>query len=138
MRDSDNSASNPLARLVKRHVDLDVYRRAFEAAMRIFDLTNKFPKEEAYSLTDQIRRASRAVCANVANAWRQRRSEAAFIAGLADSESAAAETQTWVQFAVQCEYMTQDIGEELYHEYDEILGLLIEMITNSGDWVLRK
>lgn len=137
MSGSDN-AGNPLSRLVKRHVDLDVHCRAFEAAMRIFELTHNFPKEETDSLTAPLRLTARSVCTKVADAWRQRRSEAALIAGLAHAESAAAETQTWIQFAVRCEYLPREAGEDLYHEYDEILALLLDMIANSSDWVLRK
>jgi four helix bundle protein len=104
--------------------------------MRIFALTKEFPTEEKYSLTDQIRRSSRSVCANLAEAWRKRRYEAAFVAKLGDSEAEAAETQTWIQFAVRCEYITREKGEELFREYDAILGMLISMIRNPADWVL--
>lgn len=76
--------------MVVRHQELDVYRKAFEAAMQIFELSKSFPKEETYSLTDQIRRSSRSVCANLAEAWRKRRYEPAFIAKLSDSEGEAA------------------------------------------------
>ena len=126
------------SRLVKRHTDLDVYNRALEAAMRLFELSRKFPKEEIYALTDQMRRASRSVCANLAEAWRKRRYEAAFVAKLGDSEAEAAETQTWIQFAVRCEYLSRDVGEELFREYDAILGMLVAMITKPEAWVLPK
>jgi four helix bundle protein len=122
--------------LVKRHTDLNVYQRAFEAAMRIFELTRKFPKEETYSLTDQIRRSSRSVCANLAEAWRKRRYEAAFVAKLGDSEAEAAETQTWIRFSVRCEYLTREVGEEIFREYDAVLGMLVAMITKPDEWVL--
>lgn len=79
---------------ISRHQDLNVYKRAFAAAMRIFELSKNFPKEEIYSLTDQIRRSSRSVCANIAEAWRKRRYEAAFVAKLNDAEGESAETQT--------------------------------------------
>ncbi len=81
---------------VTTHRDLDVYRKAFDAAMQIFELSRSFPMEERYSLTDQVRRSSRSVCANLAEAWRKRRYEAAFICKLSDSESEAAETQVWL------------------------------------------
>jgi len=77
---------------IHRHTDLDVYTKAFQSAMDIFQFTKEFPKEETYSLTDQIRRSSRSVCANIAEAWRKRRYEAAFVAKLSDAESEAAET----------------------------------------------
>jgi four helix bundle protein len=86
-------ASMPSEMKIQRHTDLDVYCKAFEAAMRIFEASKRFPKEETYSLTDQVRRSSRAVCGNIAEAWRKRRYEGAFIAKLSDSETEAAETQ---------------------------------------------
>jgi four helix bundle protein len=79
---------------IQSHLDLDVYQLAFESAMRIFELSKQFPKEETYSLTDQIRRSSRSVCANIAEGWRKRRYEAAFVNKLTDAEAEAAETQT--------------------------------------------
>ena len=78
---------------------------AFKAAMEIFELTKQFPKAETYSLTDQIRRASRSVSSNLAEAWRKRKYEVAFISKLSDSEGEAAETQTWLQFSVECKYL---------------------------------
>jgi len=106
--------------------------------MRIFELTKKLPREETYSLTDQIRRSSRSVCANLAEAWRKRRYEAAFVAKLGDSEAEAAETQTWIQFALRCDYISRGNGEEIFREYDAVLGMLISMITNPTHWVLSK
>src|SRR5215208_5591388 len=103
------------------HRDLEVYRKAFDAAMQIFDLSKSFPKEETYSLTDQIRRSSRSVCANLAEAWRKRRYEAAFRSKLSDSESEAAETQVWLEFAVKCGYLRREDATSLYQEYDEVL-----------------
>ena len=123
---------------VRRHTDLDVYRRAFEAAMTIFRLSKSFPKEETYSLTDQIRRSSRSVCANLAEAWRKGRYEAAFISKLGDSEAEAAETQVWLQFAVECEYLNRGSAAELYTEYDNILGMLVNMITHADQWTFKK
>jgi four helix bundle protein len=96
-------------RLVKKHTDLEVYQRGFAAAMRIFHLSKKFPKEEMYSLTDQVRKSSRSVCSGISEAWRKRRYEAAFISKLGESEAEAAETQTWIQFAVGCGYLPRDV-----------------------------
>jgi four helix bundle protein len=123
---------------VRRHSDLDVYKQAFEAAMSIFRTTKSFPKEERYSLTDQIRRSSRSVCANIAEAWRKRRYEASFVSKLSDSEAEAAETQTWIQFAVECEYIDRDQAKGLYQQYDAVLGMLVQMIANSKSWTLKK
>lgn len=89
---------------ILRHQDLVVYKKAIEAAMKIFELSKSFPKEETYSLTDQIRRASRSVPANIAEAWRKRRYKAAFIAKLNDAEGEAAETQTWLEISVRSGY----------------------------------
>ena len=100
---------------IKSHEDLVVYQKAFEAAMKIFKLSKKFPVEERYSLTDQIRRSSRSVCANLAEAWRKRRYKAAFIAKLSDCEAEASETQVWIKFAVKCEYL--DVKQENYTEF---------------------
>ncbi len=119
-----------------RHQDLEVYKKAFGAAMRIFELSKNFPKEETYSLTDQIRRSSRSVCANIAEAWRKRRYEAAFIAKLNDSEAEAAETQTWLEFSVRCEYMQKETGRELFKEYDEVISILVSISNNPQKWVL--
>lgn len=121
---------------ITRHQELDVYKKGFDAAMSIFDLSKSFPKEETYSLTDQIRRSSRSVCANISKAWRKRRYEAAFIAKLNDSEGEAAETQTWIEFAVACEYVDREMARELYKTYDEIIGKLVVMINNPSQWVL--
>lgn len=104
--------------------------------MRIFELSKSFPKEETFSLTDQMRRSSRSVCANLAEAWRKRRYEAAFVAKLNDSEGESAETQTWLEFSVRCEYMKKEIGRELFKEYDEIIAMLVNMINNPDQWVL--
>ncbi|MDF5708243.1 MAG: four helix bundle protein [Nostoc sp. S4] len=120
---------------IKDHKDLGIYKIAFEAAMKIFELSKKFPVEERYSLTDQIRRSSRSVCANLAEAWRKRRYEAAFIAKLNDSEAEAAETQTWIEFAVKCNYMNVEVGREIYANYNQVLSGLVNMINNPSPWL---
>jgi len=108
----------------------------FEAAMRIFEVTKEFPKEEKYSLTDQIRRSSRSVCANIAEAWRRRRYEGSFVYRLNDSEAEAAETQVWLEFAVKCGYLDPTIARELYATYDNVLGKLVTMICHPEQWVI--
>ncbi len=122
---------------IQRHTELDVYRKAFDAAMRIFDLSKQFPKEETYSLTDQVRRSSRSVCANIAEAWRKRRYEAAFVARLSDSETEAAETQVWLEFAVKCSYRGRDSAAMLYCDYDEVTRMLVSMINNPEAWTIK-
>ena len=118
------------------HRDLDVYKKAFDLAMEIFEISKKFPKEEMYSLTDQIRRSSRSVCANLAEAWRKRRYEAAFVSKLSDSEAESAETQTWLEFAVRCGYLSRNERASLYESYNHIIGTLVSMINHSSSWVL--
>ena len=122
---------------VKSHKDLRVYQTAFDAAMNIFELSKKFPVEERYSLTDQIRRSSRSICANLAEAWRKRRYEAAFVAKLIDSEAEAAETQTWIEFAVKCNYVNVEVGRELYGTYNQVIGSLVNMTNNPAPWLMK-
>src|SRR5262245_56957092 len=121
---------------IQTHRDPEVYQKAFDAAMRIFELSKPFPKEETYSLTDQVRRSSRSVCANLAEAWRKRRYQAAFISKLSDSEAEAAETQVWLEFAVKCGYMDRDEAASLYQVYDQVLRTLVGMITYPETWVI--
>lgn len=89
---------------IESHRELDVYKKSFVVAMDISNLSKGFPKEEIYSLTDQMRRSSRSVAANSAEAWRKRRYEAALIAKLSDAEGEAARTQVWIEFALRCEH----------------------------------
>ena len=119
---------------VRTHKDLRVYQRSFELAMRIFEISKGFPAEEKYSLIDQIRRSSRSVSANIAEAFRSRRYPKAFISKLGNAECEAAETQVWLDFALACKYLDQPTHEELYLEYDHILGMLVKMILNPNDW----
>ncbi len=96
MTKSESGETRTGRRVIRRHTELRVYTRAFDGAKQVFELSKGFPREERYSLTDQIRRSSRSVCANIAEAWRKRRYEAAFVSKLSDSEAEAAETQTWI------------------------------------------
>lgn len=125
-------------RKVVTHSDLDVYQKAFAAAMSIFAMSKAFPREETYALTDQIRRSSRSVCANLAEAWRRRRYEKAFISKLTDSEGEAAETQVWLEFAVRCEYVQADQARELYQMYDEIIRMIVSMTKHPNLWLLNE
>jgi len=123
-------------KLIRTHRDLEVYQRAFELAMRIFDETKSFPIEERYSLTDQIRKSSRSVCTNLAEAWRKRRYEASFVSKLSDAEAEAAETQVWTDFSVQCGYLKIEVGKELSDAYDNILGKIVSLINDPEPWLL--
>ena len=123
-------------KLIRTHKDLDVYKMAFEAAMQIFEKSRSFPIEERYSLTDQVRRSSRSVCANLAEAWRKRRYEASFLSKLSDAEAEAAETQVWLEFALKCGYLSENILQELSVAYDNILGKIVSLINNPQQWLL--
>ena len=112
---------------IRDHRKLDVYKLAFKCAMEIFEISKSFPKEEIYSLTDQIRRSSRSVCANISEAFRKRRYPKSFIAKLVDSEGEGAETQTWLQFASECKYMEKNVTNQLSGEYDNIIGKLLNV-----------
>jgi four helix bundle protein len=118
------------------HRDLEVFEKAFDAAMTIFELSKSFPKEEQYSLTGQIRRSSRSVCANLAEAWRKRRYRAAFISKLNDVEGEAAETQVWLEFSVKCGYMEREIAGTLYQVYHSLLGTVVGMINHPETWII--
>ena len=105
--------------------------------MQVFELAKAFQQEETYALTDQIRRSSRSVCANLAEGWRKRRYEKAFINKRADAEGEAAETQVWLTFAVKCSYLERDEATILYQRYREIIGTLVGMIHHPETWLLR-
>jgi len=107
--------------------DLKVYRKAFDSAMEIFELSKKFPKEETYSLTDQIRRASRSVCSNLSEGWRKRRYKAVFLNKLTDSGQEAAETQTWLEFSFHCKYIDEETFHKLDESYEHIFAMLKAM-----------
>ena len=107
--------------------DLDVYTLSFNVSMRIYEISKTFPKEETYSLTDQIRRSSRAVCANLAEGWRKRRYKAVFVNKLLDASQEAAETQTWLEFALKCGYIDQECFDKFNGDYEHIFAMLINM-----------
>ncbi len=107
--------------------DLEAYKLAFESAMEIFEISKSFPKEERYSLTDQVRRSSRSVCANLAEGWRKRRYKAVFVNKLTDSEQEAGETQTWLEFALKCKYINNETFKGLDEKYEHIFAKPITM-----------
>ncbi len=127
-----------MGKKIVTHLDLEVYQKAFSAAMEIFEVSKQFPKEEKYSLTDQIRRSSRSVTANLAEAWRKRRYEAAFVCKLSDAESEAAETQVWLQYCVKCDYLDRKKAEDLYKKYHEVLKMLVTMINHPQSWTIHR
>jgi four helix bundle protein len=95
--------------------------------MEIFELSKGFPNEEKYSLTDQIRRSSRSVCSNLSEGWRKRRYKAVFMNKLSDASQEAAETQTWLEFALRCNYVSAETFEKLDDRYDHIFAMLNSM-----------
>ncbi|MDZ4820705.1 MAG: four helix bundle protein [Planctomycetota bacterium] len=121
---------------IRSFKELRVWQNAMNSAMQIFEVTKTFPPEEKYSMTDQIRRSSRSVAANLSEAWRKRRYPAAFVSKLSDCEGEAAETQTWIEFAKRCNYLTEEQANELDQCYEEILGQLVRMINQPDAWVV--
>ncbi len=121
-------------KILKSHKDLDVYKLAYRLAVDIYNISKTFPKEERFSLTSQIRNSSRSVTANIAEAFRKRRYEKAFIAKLSDSEGESAETQTWLDFARDCRYITHETCKQYNNEYDHVIGMLVNMIKSPDKW----
>ena len=116
--------------------DLIVYQKSFKTAMDIYHLSKSFPLEERYSLTSQIIRSSRSVCGNIAEGWRKRRYPKLFENKLTDADGEATESQNWLNFALACEYISEDVYYKIYREYDEILSIITSMIINSDKWTL--
>ncbi|HIJ95424.1 MAG TPA: four helix bundle protein [Desulfuromonadales bacterium] len=135
---SESSGSKGQNLKIQNHKDLYVWQLAMDSAMHIYEATKKLPTEEKYSLVDQIRRSSRSVAANIAEAWRKRRYEAAFVAKLSDAEAEACETQTWLEFCKRCGYLPESRTTELDRMYDDILGKLIAMINGAKNWTIIK
>lgn len=123
-----------MAERIRTYKDLRVYQKTIEAALRIFQLTKGFPPEEKYSMADQMRRSSRSVSANIAEAWRKRRDKAAFISKLNDAEGEVCETQVWLEIAMRCSYLS---SSSLDQEYNEILGQLVRMIEDADKWLIK-
>ncbi|MBU2930029.1 four helix bundle protein [Winogradskyella psychrotolerans] len=112
--------------------DLLAYKKGFKLAMDIFQLSKEFPKEETYSLTDQIRRSSRSVCANLSEAYRKRRYPKHFISKLTDCDAENGETQTWLEFALACDYISNETYNNLLKESQDIANLINYMILNPN------
>ena len=105
--------------------------------MVIFEASKVFPQHERYALTDQVRRSSRSVCANITEAWRRRRYKGSFLLRLNDAEAEAAETQTWLEFAAECSYLDPSEAADLKLTYDQIIGKLVIMSRKPEAWLLR-
>lgn len=121
---------------IKTHKELRVYQLSFEAGMDVFRMSKLFPKEERYSLTDQIRRSSRSVSGNLAEAWRKRVYPKSFISKLVDCEGEAGETQVWLDYALACDYIDEEKHKLIFNKYDSILGMLVNMRINPSKWTL--
>jgi four helix bundle protein len=119
---------------VADYKDLRVYRLDFDSAMEIFELSKKFTAEEKFSLTDHVRRSSRSVCTNMAEAWRKRRYEAAFVSKLGDSDGEAAETEVHLAFALRCGYLPPDKHTALMDQYDHLCRQLRKMMDDAPSW----
>lgn len=122
---------------IRHFRELDVYKLGMESAMRIFQSSKSFPDGEKYSLTDQIKRSSRSVCANIAEAWRKRRYPNAFVSKLSDADSEAAETQVWLEFALKCGYLDEKPYYDLDKACDYIMGKLVNMIVHPEQWRIK-
>ncbi|HEU5290743.1 MAG TPA: four helix bundle protein [Cyclobacteriaceae bacterium] len=118
--------------------ELTVYKKAFALAMEIFELTKEFPKEERYSLIDQIRRSSRASCSCVAEAYRKRDYSAYFVSKSSDADMENSETQTWLDFSLACSYITEDQFKNLLEKSEEVGKLLNHMIENPDKYKRKK
>ncbi|MEL6383267.1 MAG: four helix bundle protein [Cyanobacteria bacterium J06626_18] len=118
------------------HGELLVYRLAMTAAMQVYELSLEFPDAERTLLTEQILKSSRSVCANFAEAWQKRRYRGAFVAKLNEVEAEAAETQTWLEIAMFCQYIDVTVGRELLQQYSTILTAIARLIQTADAWVV--
>jgi four helix bundle protein len=116
--------------MIQSYKDLEVYKRSFKLAMDIFWLTRKFPKEEIYSLTSQVTRSSRSISANITEGWAKRRFENVFKQHLVHSLGSCAETENWIHFAFECQYIDEKVNENLLKEIDEIGKMLNKLHQN--------
>ena len=114
--------------------DLIVYQKAYKLAMEIFEISKDFPKDEKYSLTDQIRRSSRSITSNIAESWAKRRYEKSFVSKLKDSLGEEYETECWLDYSKDCKYIQEETHKRILNEYDEVRKMLISIINNPEKW----
>jgi len=117
--------------------DLETWKKSFGLAMEVFEISKSFPKHESYSLTDQVRRSSRAVSANLAEAWAKRRYENHWISKLSDCQAEAMETQNWLLYAEKCDYLESSVARRLLQDYDALLGSFQKMIDGASAWTSK-
>jgi four helix bundle protein len=122
---------------IRHFRELNVYQEAMSLVMRITEMTRSFPSEERFALTDQVRRSSRSICANLAEAWRKRRYEAAFVSKLNDAETEAAETQVHLEIAFRHDYVDQQSFEQQDDVCDKIMAQIVKMIDQSDRWIIK-
>ena len=124
--------------VAKSAKDLNVYQKAYSLAMEIFNISKTWPREEKYSLTNQIRRSSRSVCANLREAWAKRRYEAHFTNKLTDSDGENSETDTWLDFAKDCKYISDEDHHRMTNECNEVGAMLGSMIKNPTPFLIKE
>ena len=136
--ETEKRRSGEAAKPIRHFRDLDVYQNALATGLRVYELTKKFPSDERYALTDQIRRSSRSVCANIAEAWRKRRYEAAFVSKLSDAETEAAEMQVHIEIARRLGYVPEQVFREIDDAYEKIIAQIARMIDQPEKWLIRR
>ena len=122
---------------IRSYRELRVYQHALDAAMMIFEITKMFPADEKYSMTDQMRRSSRAVCSNLAESWRKRKYPAHFVSKLTDSAAEADETRVWLELALRCNYIQNNVFTDMDNRYDMIIAQLVKMMSKPEDWTIK-
>lgn len=120
------------------HRELIVYQKAFALAMNVFEITKKYPKEETYSIVDQMRRSSRSVCSSIAEAYRKRRYPAYFSNKCADADSENSETIVWLEFSYSCKYITEAEFIKLEQDADEVGRMLNTMVEHPEKFQPRE
>jgi four helix bundle protein len=126
-----------MGKFAEDYKDLNVFENSMALAMEIFMVTKTFPSEEKFSLVDQMRRSSRSVCANIAEAWRRRRYKRAFISSMNNAESEANETRVWLEIAYRCGYIDVERKEVLDRQYDIVIRQIVKMIQNAESWTFQ-
>jgi four helix bundle protein len=124
--------------LIRSHKELNVYQESYDTSLEIYEITKGFPKEELYSLTTQIRRSSRSVSANIAEAFHRRRYPKSFASKLNESEAEAAETQNWLDQARDYKFIDASTHERLFDIYEKIMAMLINMQLSPEKWSFDK
>jgi len=123
-----------MGEFAKNFRDLDVYQNALQLVVEVHEFCKTLPAQERFALADQMRRASRSVCSNIAEAWRKRRYQAAFISKLSDAETEAGEMQCWLDVARKLSYMHTEMYEAFDHRYEHVISQIVTMIKSANKW----